>query len=668
MTSVVTTVRRGIRSGAAIKVPCKTATTANITLSGEQTIDGVAVVDGDRVLVKSQTDGTENGIYTVDTSAWDRAPDWDGEFDVKKGTLIYVTDGTTTNGYWKVTTADPITVGTTSVTIAEGFRLVNYPEETGETGVTDASYPVGDIRRYGAAVDGSTDDATAWSNAMTSCVATGNALIAPPGTSQVDSKITVTLADSTKVVTIKGTRGESIISSSVVGDATIEIIDAALCHVMDIKFTGNSLTGASGNGHALKLVDSAVGSGTYYPQQCIVERVIADGFRGNDTDGDSNAIVAAGIYIGAGLANKVRDCNATNCGHGFFFYKTQQSYLENCVATDIDKWAARGEQCTDGFYIDGCDLLSSGTALGSYSETIGGQTVPYGGVLAYACDCNVEVKRSKFKENVAQISVLDTNLITVDGNHIRPRDTNDNGQAGVWVRRSNKVNVTNNDVLYVVDAGAAYTGIEIYSLDNNGAHNYTVRGNEFNHAATVTADVIIDGNATANDTNVDIQGNLHGNSGRAGAPAVTVCTEFRNGNFSGTVKNNSFVAGDTGSSATTITDTIKIGTGATWDASNIDISSNHDKEYLTGTITNATRRTIDSGVVSDTTDGSGDITITQRLISSMGAIGLSIHTATAYHLTPHSISGQTFKVRVHDDAGAAVTSTAVSIRWSAGIS
>ncbi len=45
----------GLVAAAAIKNPCRVATTANITLSGEQTIDGVAVVAADRVLVKSQT-------------------------------------------------------------------------------------------------------------------------------------------------------------------------------------------------------------------------------------------------------------------------------------------------------------------------------------------------------------------------------------------------------------------------------------------------------------------------------------------------------------------------------------------------------------------------------------------------------------------------------------
>ncbi len=53
----------------------KAATTTNVALTGEQTIDGVALVSGDRVLVKNQTAGVENGVYIVAAGAWSRAAD-----------------------------------------------------------------------------------------------------------------------------------------------------------------------------------------------------------------------------------------------------------------------------------------------------------------------------------------------------------------------------------------------------------------------------------------------------------------------------------------------------------------------------------------------------------------------------------------------------------------
>lgn len=114
---VSATRRQGVNSSAAHKVPCIAATTANITLSGEQTINAIAVVADDRVLVKDQTDGIENGIYDVSTGSWTRAPDWDGSWDVVSGTSVYVTGGTNKTE-WYVTTSGAVVVGTTSIAFA----------------------------------------------------------------------------------------------------------------------------------------------------------------------------------------------------------------------------------------------------------------------------------------------------------------------------------------------------------------------------------------------------------------------------------------------------------------------------------------------------------------------------------------------------------------------
>lgn len=111
--------RYGYQGELAIKEPCVVATTANITLSGTQTIDGVAVVADDRVLVKNQTTGADNGIYIVAASTWTRATDFNGANDVKKGTLIYVHSGSTNIGLWRITTSDPITIGTTSLSFTK---------------------------------------------------------------------------------------------------------------------------------------------------------------------------------------------------------------------------------------------------------------------------------------------------------------------------------------------------------------------------------------------------------------------------------------------------------------------------------------------------------------------------------------------------------------------
>lgn len=107
----------GVVASKAIKAPCAVATSANIALTGAQTISGVAVTTGDRVLVRAQTNSVENGIYDVKSGAWERSADWDGNRDVAQGTLITAFDSAGDASQYILETADPIYIGTTAVSI-----------------------------------------------------------------------------------------------------------------------------------------------------------------------------------------------------------------------------------------------------------------------------------------------------------------------------------------------------------------------------------------------------------------------------------------------------------------------------------------------------------------------------------------------------------------------
>jgi len=98
----------------------RAATTGNITLSGTQTVDGVALVAGDRVLVKDQTTGANNGIYVVASGAWSRAADADTSAEVTAGMFVFVTEGTVNaDSGWTLTTNDTITLGTTALNFSQ---------------------------------------------------------------------------------------------------------------------------------------------------------------------------------------------------------------------------------------------------------------------------------------------------------------------------------------------------------------------------------------------------------------------------------------------------------------------------------------------------------------------------------------------------------------------
>lgn len=94
----------------------RVATTANITLSGAQTIDGVSIIAGDRVLVKNQTDPAENGIYVAAASSWSRSADMDIWAEVP-GAWVTVQEGTTNaDTAWLSSANQGGTLGTTSIT------------------------------------------------------------------------------------------------------------------------------------------------------------------------------------------------------------------------------------------------------------------------------------------------------------------------------------------------------------------------------------------------------------------------------------------------------------------------------------------------------------------------------------------------------------------------
>jgi hypothetical protein len=124
----------GARASLAFKAPCRVASTANVTLSGFQVIDGITLASTDedngyniRVLLKNQTTASENGIWIPSTGAWTRAKDMDGSLDVVSGTRVYVAGGSTGSGGYVITTSDPITIGTTSLTfVAQATADISF--------------------------------------------------------------------------------------------------------------------------------------------------------------------------------------------------------------------------------------------------------------------------------------------------------------------------------------------------------------------------------------------------------------------------------------------------------------------------------------------------------------------------------------------------------------
>ena len=113
------------RSGLDVKQSVRAATTIPINIASDledgDVIDGVTLATGDRVLVKNQSSGSENGIYVVAAcGAASRATDADTSTEVTSGMFTFVEEGTTNaDSGWVLTTNSTIVLGTTPLAFAQ---------------------------------------------------------------------------------------------------------------------------------------------------------------------------------------------------------------------------------------------------------------------------------------------------------------------------------------------------------------------------------------------------------------------------------------------------------------------------------------------------------------------------------------------------------------------
>lgn len=119
------------------KASCRAATTAAGTLATSfengDTIDGVVLATGDRILIKNQAAGAENGIYVVAaTGAPTRATDADSSAEMTSGVAVFIGEGTVNgNTQWSLTTDDPITLDTTALTFSQIGAGTTYSGSNG---------------------------------------------------------------------------------------------------------------------------------------------------------------------------------------------------------------------------------------------------------------------------------------------------------------------------------------------------------------------------------------------------------------------------------------------------------------------------------------------------------------------------------------------------------
>ena len=122
-----------VAQGLDIKDSVVASTTGNITLSGTQTVDGIALVAGDRCLVKNQTAAADNGIYVVAASAWARSTDMSTWAQVPGAFTFIETGSTLADTGWVCTSNAGGTLGVTAITFTQFSGGTSYTAGTGLT-------------------------------------------------------------------------------------------------------------------------------------------------------------------------------------------------------------------------------------------------------------------------------------------------------------------------------------------------------------------------------------------------------------------------------------------------------------------------------------------------------------------------------------------------------
>jgi hypothetical protein len=244
------------RQGLDVKDSVRAATTANITLSATQTVDGVALIAGDRVLVKDQSTASANGIYVAAAGAWVRAADADTSAKVTAGMFTFVEEGTTnSDSGWVLTTNAPVTLGTTSLAFTQfsGAGQITAGAGLARTGNT---LDIG----AGTGIQVNADDVALTGQALAFHNLATNGLVVRTAFNTVAARSVAGTANRVTVTNGDGVSGNPTvdIASTYVGQSTISTLGTITTGV----WNGATIAVASGGTGVTTLTGLVKGNGT----------------------------------------------------------------------------------------------------------------------------------------------------------------------------------------------------------------------------------------------------------------------------------------------------------------------------------------------------------------------------------------------------------------------
>jgi hypothetical protein len=326
-----------VAAGLDPKDSCKVATTANITLSGTQTIDGVSVSAGDRVLVKNQSSSSANGIYICSADAWARSTDMATGSNAA-GASMFIEQGTVNGDMGFVCTSNKgaDVVGTNDLTFSQytGASNITAGAALSKTGdqldveVDDSSIEIssdalrvkalgisdsmlaGSISNSklsnstisGVALGSSLNGLTASATGGLSLSATYNGSAAVSASINLDGSSLSTGSNGLKVAT--GGISTLMLADDAVSAAKLADASVATAALQDSSVTSGKI--ASNAITAAKIADSAVTNGKLAGSITADKLTLGDGVENSSgslivsLDGGTLALGAGGLSVASG--------------------------------------------------------------------------------------------------------------------------------------------------------------------------------------------------------------------------------------------------------------------------------------------------------------------------------------------------------------------------------
>lgn len=272
-----------VAQGLGPKAACAVATTANITLSGLQTIDAYTTLTGDRVLVKNQGTSSQNGIYIASASAWTRSTDMDVWSEVS-GAYTVILNGGQANTGWVCTATASGTIGVTAMPWVQFSGTSTYFAGTGLT-LASNTFSITNTGVTAASVGAASKTLTATVNAQGQLTALADTNIAING-NQITS----------------GTIGSSYLSGSYTGITGVGTLTAGTWNASTIGVAYGGTGATTLTGYVYGNGTGAMSAATTIPTTALSGTITNAQLQNSTISGVSLGSNLFSLTIGSGLS------------------------------------------------------------------------------------------------------------------------------------------------------------------------------------------------------------------------------------------------------------------------------------------------------------------------------------------------------------------------------